>query len=161
MRGGGCCFFQRNYQVVTKGKAAESCFLAEKETGGGIHWGGGTEGIPVVRADSLTRTLTTHLCDAPQPTPLRHSHHIKMSLHSHVPSYPIAHLPSVPPGHDSARGHSRMSVLVLELRQYPGARFSDSSVPSAVRLSVLGKVPSQSRALSGFATVQPSHSRVH
>lgn len=54
-----------------------------------------------------------------------------------------------------------MSVLVLELRQYPGARLSDSSVPSAVRLSVLARVGSQSRALSGFVIVQPSHSGAH
>lgn len=84
-----------------------------------------------------------------------------MSLHSHVPSYPTAHVPSVPPGHDVARGHARISLLLLELRQYPGARFSDSSVPSAVRLSVLGKASSQSKALSGFIMVQPSHSRSH
>ena len=86
---------------------------------------------------------------------------LALMAHSHVLSYPIAHLPSVPPGHDFARGHARISLLKLELRQYPGARFSDSSVPSAVGLSVLGKVGSQSRALFGFIMVQPSHSRSH
>lgn len=51
-----------------------------------------------------------------------------------------------------------MTLLVLEVRQYPASRSSDSSVPWAVRLVVNFGTGSHSRALSGSTVAQLLHS---